>query len=262
MGWSNVYITAHGRWKQANFWAGEYGQIGVKWSCWPLGTSSAKVSKPNFSQHSEAFIERDSTLFNESIFWEARSTLVPAVDVDADLQLDMAEDMHKFLTAIKGVQSSEWEWTHIKVSLEGYGDAENPGKYLYGSSLFTFKSALSGSGAGMLPPEVSVAVSNRAQVIGRSGRGRIYVPALANPIMASNGTVNGTQRTTLLNAFATLHTDLGNLPGLDTAPAGIVITSPSNAYMVIPKEVRCGDHFDVQRRRQHQVAEGYTSIAL
>jgi len=92
----------------------------------------------------------------------------------------------------------------------------------------------------------------------------MYIPALwsGSALLDSDGTVNSTARTAIAGYAATLVDDLDDLPGL-TAYAGITcVTSVGKSTAVRPTQVRVGNHFDAQRRRQHQVTESYTEVTL
>lgn len=114
------------------------------------------------------------------------------------------------------------------------------------------------------PPEVATVVSLRAAVPGRKGRGRVYVPGvvLVNP--ATNyGRVDTGIRSTLRTGTRDFIYSMYNL---DAAPGSCsfasIVTGDRPTTGIIPGEVRVGDHYDVQRRRQNARNEVYSTTAL
>jgi hypothetical protein len=63
-------------------------------------------------------------------------------------------------------------------------------------------------------------------------------------------------------AFATLIANVEDMPGTEDYGPLVSVMSANSDTAVRPSEIRCGNHFDVQRRRQHQVAEAYAITAL
>jgi hypothetical protein len=62
--------------------------------------------------------------------------------------------------------------------------------------------------------------------------------------------------------MATLITNMQDIPGVEDYGPIVSVLSAGSATAVRPAQVRVGDHFDVQRRRQHQVPETYSSVSL
>lgn len=111
-----------------------------------------------------------------------------------------------------------------------------------------------------LPPQLSVGVSWQTPVIGRRGRGRIYLPSNASSQLTSAGRLDTTPQGNSRDQAITL------LEGLAYAATGpsdahvkpIVTGDPWTDYGVITS-VRVGDILDTQRRRRDQLAEVYVS---
>jgi hypothetical protein len=113
----------------------------------------------------------------------------------------------------------------------------------------------------LMPMQCSVVGSWRTGVVGRKGRGRIYLPPMPTSIMGAHGHLDsawvGDARTNLV----TLLEGLGYTPTLGPfagALRPIVTGAPWTDYGVIT-EVRVGDLVDTQRRRRRQMVETYTS---
>lgn len=258
----HVYLSAHGEWTSTS-WLGETAQIGLRLpiidntSVPALGTVFTPVSNGDVVPDSGSTAGTNGTLART---WTARLGAVGSTDnADAAWQADLADDFWTFLNTIKARLGDKFSFTHVKIApiLEG-------GTYGAPSAIYTFTTPLAGtSTADHLPPEVAVAVSLRANLIGRRGRGRMYIPALTvTQIDGDLGTVVSATRTALAGALGTLVANLGNPPGTPDYSPMVAIGSSNSTTFVRPAEVRVGDHFDVQRRRQHQVPETYTVQAL
>lgn len=259
----HVYLTAHGEYTEAP-WADERAQIGLrlalcddeappqKGAPFTIPTNHGDVAAEN-----QAVAGTNGTL---SQTWTARLGPIGSTEnADDAWQIDLAEDFRTFLVSIANKIDQSFRWTHVKIA-----PILADGKYGFpGASTYDFTSPVVGSLAGsMLPPEVAVCVSLRAPISGRTGRGRMYLPALNVGAVNTNGTVVVSTRTALASAFATLITDLEDAPGDETITPIVMVTSAGKATAVRPSEIRVGDHFDAQRRRQHQAVETYSVTAL
>jgi hypothetical protein len=119
-----------------------------------------------------------------------------------------------------------------------------------------------GGTANGLPPQVAMALSTRANLVGRRGRGRVYLPALAATMLNADGTINNTPAGTLRTAFKTLIDNLQATPGFSVMIPIVSIMSADSPTVVRPVEVRSGNRLDTIQSRRRQVAEVYTSTAL
>lgn len=255
MGTGHIYVTMHGEFTGA--WAGEFAQMGFRFGIFPLGTSQGPI-RPlhDLGAPTQTFNTYDTTHFNVV---ESFTSDTPGVPIAWSEYLDdCAADVWTFLNTVKSYQSTAFRWTHLKFSAVelGTGRVRVPG------TIYTLKTPLSGGAANMLPPEVSIALSMRAGIVGRRGRGRMYLPAVASTTNDNSGKVVAGNRTALANATAALITAINDQPGLDTLQTRVIVTSAAATDCVLPTEVRVGDHFDAQRRRQHQVDEVYTTVSV
>lgn len=263
----HVYVTAHGAYTAPN-WIGETAQIGVR--VVPLNASQAPAKGSVFTlpdMHGDITVASGSTPGANGTLaqaWTARLGPVGSGEnFDAARQIDIAEDVRTFLAAIASRQYSGFKWTHVKVS-----PIRADGGYGAASSTYQFTTPIVGGASPALPPEVACCVSLRANIIGRRGRGRMYIPALADA-NDLDGTVKGTYIATFKTAGATLIANLDNVPGTPVWGQVVAIMSAGFAEpgtgartAVRPSEVRVGSHFDAQRRRQNALPEVYTSQAL
>lgn len=254
MGYSHLYVTAHGEWSSAP-WLGEKAQIGLRVSRWGFNQPGTRIILPSLTDSTETFEETTSGKFRTLRTFTSDSDTSLAYPAIMD---DIASDMDLFLTDMKAHQSSMFRWTEIRVAA-----IENAtGKYLYPASRYEYLTPLAGAASAPMPPEVAIAMSYRTQVVGKRGRGRMYLPALVTGTLDGSGTVSSAKRTAITNSLKNLHDNLSNLPGIDTYNCGLVICSANSTSAIVPREVRVGSHFDVQRRRQHQVEEAYTSLSV
>jgi len=259
---AHVYMTAHGEWTAAN-WLGEKAQIGVRCPIVEQGAEPALGAIYTPVANGDVDLDSGTTAGTHGTLqrtFTARMGPIGSLDnMDAGQQIDMAEDFWTFLNAIKTNQYNGFKWTHVKIA-----PILADGTYGAPSATYTFTSPLVGaSAAGTLPPEVALAVSFRAPIIGRRGRGRFYIPALAPSLtLAADGTASTGAITPLLAAAKTLSDNLKNVPGADNYTPMLSVLSAGSVTAVRPAEIRVGNHWDAQRRRQHQVPETYTSQAL
>lgn len=255
MGTGHLYVTAHGEF--LNAWAGEFAQMGMRIGVWPIGTASGPI-RPlhDLGAPTETYNTYSTTNFDVI---QQFNQDTPGVPISfSEFCDDLAEDFRTFLNTVKSYQSTGFRWTHLKMSPVELGT----GKMRVPGSIYTLKSPLAGGVTAMLPPEVSVALSTRAAIVGRRGRGRMYLPGLSTGVSGNDGKVPVGTRNTLAAALKQLVVDINDQPGLDTMDIRSIICSGNSTSAVIPTEVRVGDHLDAQRRRQHQVDETYTTLSL
>lgn len=258
----HIYLTAHGEWTTAN-WLGEKGQIGLRLAIVEDAAAPAKGSifslplSGDVATDSGTYAGTNGTLTRT---WTARRGPVGSTEnCDDVFQADLADDFWTFLDSLKANVKNTWTWTHVKIA-----PILADGKYGAPAATYQFTTPLAGTGSAgtNFPPEVAVAVSLRAPVLGRRGRGRVYLPGLNTTVSATDGTVSTTFRSAAATAMATLIANLEDAPGIEDYGPLVVVTSAGSQTAVRPSEVRVGSHFDAQRRRQHQVPEDYTVTAL
>lgn len=259
----HVYLTAHGTWG-AGSWANERAQIGCRLAFAPVGSEPAKGSTFTLAENGDIATDTGTEAGTHGTLtrtWKSRIGGIGSPDnMDAAQQVDLAEDFWTFLNSIRTYQGGGFSWTHVKIA-----PILADGAYGAPSSVYQFTAALAGAGAAgnqTLPPEVALAVSFRAPVIGRTGRGRMYLPAMHVSAVNLDGTVHATATSTVLAAGVTLVGALENLSGIEEVTPVFTVTSAGKSTGVRPSQVRVGSHFDAQRRRQQQQPEVYTSTSL
>lgn len=261
----HVYVTAHGEWTYAE-WVGEFAQIGLR-MCFAKATDVPEhgavftpLANGDVAPLTGTTSGPHGVLTNTFTFrvGEVGST----ENFDGGAQVNAAEDMWTFLDAIKGNFVAGFRWTHIKIA-----PILADGRYGAPSAVYTLSAPLAGTAAGgagtVLPPECALAVSLRAPVLGRRGRGRVYLPGLAAGALTASGTVATAQNNAIRAAFKTLVTNLEDMAaGVTDHDGVVVVTSAGKSTAVRPLEVRIGSHLDVQRRRQTNVPEVYLATVL
>lgn len=257
----SVYVTAHGSYP-TGAWVGEGAQIGVRLAFVP--TLDAPDKGDIFTPTEGGEITADFGVLagahgSLTKTWKARiGDTGSDENMNAAAQVDMAEDMWAFLNAVKYYQAPEFKWTHVKVSA-----VDTTGHTPRESSIYTFGTPLAGTGSGSaLPPQVALAVSTRANLVGRRGRGRIYLPAVTSGILATDGTANTTQTNAIRGYFKTLLDALQALPGLTQFMPILFVGSNDSATVVRPVELRTGNRLDTIQSRRRQVVESYQTTAL
>ena len=209
---NHVYVTAHGMYPSGS-WLGESAQIGVRLAFAPTATAPLKgdIWTPTPGGDITAdFGSQAGTHGTLAKTWKARVGPVGSTEnMDAAAQIDMAEDMWKFLNAVKAFQDSSFRWDRVKVSA-----VTADGKTPIVSSVYSFTAPLAGAGSSALPPQVAFAISTRANLVGRRGRGRVYIPAMVASNLAGDGTMAANAANSMRASFKTLVDDLQAQPGL------------------------------------------------
>lgn len=258
-GYSHLYVTAHGHFNSPA-WAGESAQIGVRVGIAPLGVSDASPIIPlRDNGPVTATFKEDVTAS-----WVITRTFRPnfpglgTEEEDWDVMDDLAADMWQFLVATTGLSSKFYTWDSVRIAPIEYGT----GKYLAPATTYTRRTPLTGALTKSMPPDSSICVSWRAPIVGKRGRGRVYLPGFSPAILTDEGKLKAEQALLGAQAGAALISALGNLPGLDAQWTGLIICSAASKTAVVPTQVRVGDHIDTQRRRELQNRESYTEVPL
>lgn len=259
---SHVYITAHGEYHGSSPWVGEFAQIGLRLAYVDVTDEPAKGSVFTIMENGEAVADSGSTSGANGTLtrsWTARIGPTGSTEnMDAGEQVSLAEDMRTFLAAVAPYQAASFRWTHVKLAPAG-----TDGKYHQPAGIYQFTTPVVGSASGTygitLPPELAIAASLRAPIVGRRGRGRMYIPGLASLACNSDGLVASATQTGIATALNTLVDNLDNRGGTPDYDGCVIVTSLGSSTAVRPSQARVGNHADVQRRRQHQVAEAYVS---
>ena len=255
----HVYLTAHGTYTTSE-WADETAQIGFRL---PFGTILSMPEKGSeFTPLSNGDVVQDSgqtagTHGTLTRTWTARVGPIGSPEnMNATEQIDMCEDFWTFLNAIKAYNHNMWKWTHFKIA----GVAQD-GSYVRPAAVYTLSSPITGTSSTSLIPQAAIAMSLRAPVIGRKGRGRIYLPGVAATCL-TNQVLNSGTISALNTALGTLVTNLQNMVGWSLYSPIVSVMSAGSATAHRPSEIRIGNHMDIQRRRVAQSPETYTSVAL
>lgn len=116
-----------------------------------------------------------------------------------------------------------------------------------------------GGSSQVMPLQISVVASHRTAQVGRRGRGRSFVPAIASSggVFNSSGRLSPTSAGIVRDAQVDLLEALKRTSGAPfVIPA--VIGSPWTDYALI-NEVRVGNVFDTQRRRRRSLEEAWVT---
>lgn len=164
------------------------------------------------------------------------------------------------------VHISEIKTAHLDPS----GHTLHEGAFTLGAGDLT-----GGASASMMPPEVALCVSWWAYEPGSFAankgrkRGRFYLPYIATSVSDSTGKVDATHLTALLAGYQAF---INDVQGMHTQEDIAVVTSPDYFDWAIVSNVDAtfhnadwvsiDDHFDSQRRRQHQTPANRSVLAL
>jgi hypothetical protein len=129
-----------------------------------------------------------------------------------------------------------------------------------GVHAFSAGTLAGGSSSSMMPPECAICISEYAYPPGgfapRKGtqRGRMYVPYFTTGALSTSGKVQSSVASAHAQAWAAFFNAVNTVESHSgaTNPIGVVILSVAagNTYEVL--HVSVDDHWDAQRRRQHQ----------
>ena len=257
---THVYATLHGAFTTGP-WLGEAAQIGLRLVPHEQETAPAKGTTFTLPQQGDVVADMGQTSGTHGTLarlWKFRMGS-PGIrpDYDDGVSVDVAEDLWTFAAAINAYTSNSFAWTHVKQAAVGAD-----GKTIMGSSVYTFTTPLQGAATSTrMPPQLAAAISLRAPIAGRRGRGRIYLPALAYAI-DDTGLLKSESTTAWRNALKALVENLANLPGISDYQLLVSLMSPDSTSAVRPSQVRTGNRADTIQSRRRQVAESYTTLAL
>ena len=263
---THLYMTLHGAYTTGE-WAGETAQMGLR--IYPQhvagGAFGPYIDFERAFDVTETFNSADGAIFSTAQNWIANATTAPASVIGLSQQEALAATMHTFANALKPLTTSQFSFQSIK--LAPIYPAETllgpVGKYAAPASVFTFKAPIAGGVAGTvnMPPQDAICLSLRSPVVGRSGRGRMYVPAMVQG-SCTNGLVASATRTSLVNAGKAFVNAVESLSFGADSSYRVVVCSAGSSRGVPPREVRVGDEWDTQRRREAQRKENYTTLPL
>lgn len=256
----HIYLTATGRFS-TGVWVGETAQFGLRLTIAETGAMPTKGTLFDVPLNGDVVGDQGvesgahGTLTRS---WTARRGPTGSTEnCDAGFQVDLAEDTWTFLDGLKGYTSSMFQWTGVKLS-----PISAAGATIGASSVYSFTSPVQGQGSSMLPPQIALAISMRANILGRRGRGRIYLPAVATNLADTSGQIATSGNTAVRGLFVTYLNALQNLPGTPDYLPLVSIMSAGQTVAVRPSQVRVGNRFDTIRSRREQVPETYTTTEL
>lgn len=259
----HVYVTMHGEWTYPA-WVGEFAQMGVRIALVDKDAIPPKGSIFTIPTHGDVTQDSGSqsgTHGTLSKAWTARIGPVGSIEnMNAPQQIDLAEDCWAFLNALKVQTVQGFRYTHVKIA-----GIQADGAYGAGAAIYSFTTPIVGTATvdyPPMPPEVSVSLSLRAPIIGRRGRGRLYMPGILSASAHTDGTLQAATAAAARDMLAAFVPTVENLNGVSDYQGILMVTSAGKLDAIRPSEVRVGNHFDVQRRRQQQVAEIYSTVSL
>ena len=159
-------------------------------------------------------------------------------------------------TQLRACMSTAAALTTVRVEhRSGSGDLLTVGEH-------ALLSPVVGTGTPVRPFQMSIVLGLRTNIPGRSGRGRMYWPALAIPINNVSLRVADTAITALLGALSTLFANVQGILGT-TTPAGtafIAVRSDKYQTEYSVEYYEMGDILDVQRRRRDKAVESRFTV--
>ena len=257
----HLYATAHGEYRQGPY-LGEHAQIGFRFAFVPVAASPVNGETFTIPENGDAVPEFGTQAGTNGTLtktWTARLGETGSLENwGAVEQAALGDAFWTLLLALRDSQNINFQWTHVKQA-----PIDALGKTIGTASTFDFTSAGVGVGTASMPAQSAVAVSTRANIVGRGGRGRYYVPGLSTSLVATDGSVSGGTQTALNVATkAFIDSAQGVIGGLSVMRALYMITSAGKPTGVRPVEVRTGSMVDTIRSRRAQTPEEYVSLDL
>ena len=257
---THVYVTAHGSFI-SGAWQGEAAQFGLRLAFAPDLTQPAKGSTFTPISNGDVAADQGSGSGTHGTLTKTFTFRIGPVgstqNFDAATQIDCAEDLWTFLDSLKSYMHSSFRWTHVKFS-----PIDAAGHAIANSSVYQYTTGVTGTATNLLPPQCALAVSMRAPIIGRRGRGRIYLPAVSTGVLGTDATIQSTPASTIRTAMSTLIGNLQNWPGRDLVTGVVVVMSADSSSAVRPSQVRTGNRIDTIKSRREGIAEVYTTLDL
>ena len=126
-----------------------------------------------------------------------------------------------------------------------------------------FPDGIGGSSpADPLPPDVAIVASLRTGLPGRSKRGRLYLGGFVTPACVAGGRVETNLAATIGQALASFGSDMKmtSLTGVDRLNWTVLSRTTTSTQKIT--QVRVGNIFDTQRRRDNGLAEAFTTNTI
>lgn len=153
-------------------------------------------------------------------------------------------------TGLGAALSSGGQITGLRASLYGTDGRLNTYGELAGFQI-------TGSGSVKCPPTTAIATSLYSSVAGRSGRGRIYWPALGSPLDGTTGRFTGTHVLAVRNDALAVLRQIQDASPAEWDAVLAVWSSTKTSGLAITR-LRVGDIPDSQRRRKDALDEAYS----
>ena len=115
-----------------------------------------------------------------------------------------------------------------------------------------------GTGTGSLPPQVALCVTLQTRRPGRSGRGRLYLGALAGTMLTTSGRLPTTDRTPFADGLGGFYTRLRDNPNAPDVVRPVVV-SPTLTDSFKITGIAIGDVYDTMRSRRSELVEDKTT---
>jgi hypothetical protein len=182
-------------------------------------------------------------------------------DWDRDLQ-ELADNVRDKLVELWGTVAGQFG-TGFKISEVRAAQIGTDGHEINAKTSAVTGTALAGSASAILPPEVALCLSFYGFVPGTftshpgQKRGRMYLPYIAQSMPDGQGKVSLVQAK--VDAWGAIFNDIQGMHGGHPVPPGnssdfwkLVTVSKVAGTATQVEAITIDDHFDSQRRRQHQ----------
>lgn len=158
--------------------------------------------------------------------------------------------------ALRSLMSTACVWTGVRIEQR----TDSGALQTVGEAAKT--TPVSGSGNASKPFQTSLVISLRTAVPGRSGRGRIYWPALGASISSTSLRLTGPTPADILDGFNSLFNGIQSAVDvmLGSGTAQIAVRSERLKTENRVNALEVGDILDVQRRRRDKAVETRTSL--
>lgn len=266
----HLYVTFQGRYKTGqSFLSGESWQTGLRFLPSPSSPDAiGSLPADNDVHPVPATHNRDETNW----------TIVGNWNLEMGINdLDPADWLHDqlapaWITLFNSSWFSSLAWTqYIRVYPIGENGRTAPAPpYATGTPVtLTMKSETVADGGGaatLCPPQLAIVASLRTAQIGSQGRGRMFLPALAQTAnLNADGSFSapGTKVANVDTFLESVQINNGVDPtGTWCSPAVVPRATVEPRVYALVNSVRMGNVFDTQRRRRRQLVETYSSASV
>lgn len=193
--------------------------------------------------------------------WTINPVFRFAGGVDVPVSAEEAQDLAVQVAATNPATAVIQMWTSATTYKRARVEARSLAGALESVGEQEKATALNGLGPQAHPFQTSVCVSTRTALAGASHRGRLYLPATGQSIVAGTLRISASDAAGIATSAATWFVDLQEAMATIVGPVELCVWSRKLATVTPVSSVSVGDILDVQRRRRDALVESVSSVA-